>query len=63
MFDAQSSLGVPAVYEVNGKQYVLLTVTGGNPFPAGGRMAPGGTHPPAVSKGYIAFALPDGKKP
>ena len=27
------SLGVPAVYEVNGKQYVLLTVAGGNPFP------------------------------
>jgi quinoprotein glucose dehydrogenase len=52
------SLGVPAVYEVNGKQYVLLTVAGGNPFPAGGRMAPGGTHSPQVSKSYIAFALP-----
>lgn len=56
------SLGVPAVYEVNGREYVLLTVSGGNPFPVGGRMAPGGTHAPAVSKGYIAFALPAGKK-
>lgn len=52
------SLGVPAVYQVNGREYVLLAVTGGNPFPAGGRMAPGGTHPPALSRSYIAFALP-----
>jgi quinoprotein glucose dehydrogenase len=52
------SLGVPAVYEVNGREYVLLAVAGGNPFPAGGRMAAGGTHSPQVSKSYIAFALP-----
>jgi quinoprotein glucose dehydrogenase len=51
------SLGVPAVYEANGKEYVLLSVSGGNPFPAGGRMAPGGVNPPATSKSYIAFAL------
>jgi len=57
------SLGVPAVYEVNGKEYVLLAVSGGNPFPAGGRLAPGGVNPPAISKSYIAFALPDGKNP
>jgi quinoprotein glucose dehydrogenase len=57
------SLGVPAVYEVNGKEYVLLPVSGGNPFPAGGRLAPGGVNPPAISKSYIAFALPDGKNP
>jgi quinoprotein glucose dehydrogenase len=56
------SLGVPAVYEVNGRQFVLLAVSGGNPFPVGGRMAPGGTHAPAASKSYIAFALPEGKK-
>ena len=55
------SLGVPAVYEVNGREYVLLAVCGGNPFPAGGRMAAGGTHAPATSKSYIAFALPEGK--
>jgi quinoprotein glucose dehydrogenase len=52
------SLGVPAVYEVDGREYVLLTVTGGNPFPVGGRLAPGGVNPPAISKSYIAFALP-----
>ena len=57
------SLGVPAVYEVNGREYVLLAVSGGNPFPAGGRMAPGGVHSPAISKSYIAFALPEAKKP
>jgi quinoprotein glucose dehydrogenase len=52
------SLGVPAVYEVNGKEYVLLAVSGGNPFPVGGRLAPGGMNPPASSKGYVAFSLP-----
>lgn len=57
------SLGVPAVYEVNGREYVLLAVSGGNPFPAGGRLAPGGVDPPAISKGYIAFALPEANKP
>jgi quinoprotein glucose dehydrogenase len=55
------SLGVPAVYEVNGKEYVLLTVSGGNPFPVGGRLGPGGVNPPAGSKCYIAFSLPDPK--
>ena len=57
------SLGVPAVYEVNGRQYVLLAVSGGNPFPVGGRLAPGGVNPPAISKSYIAFALPEPGKP
>jgi quinoprotein glucose dehydrogenase len=53
------SLGVPAVYEANGREYILVAVAGGNPFPAGGRLAPGGVNPPATSKRYIAFALPD----
>jgi quinoprotein glucose dehydrogenase len=52
------SLGVPAVYEVGGRQYILLAVSGGNPFPVGGRLAPGGVNPPAISKSYVAFALP-----
>jgi quinoprotein glucose dehydrogenase len=52
------SLGVPAVYAVNGREYVLVAVAGGNPFPEGGRLAPGGKNPPAISKSYIAFALP-----
>jgi quinoprotein glucose dehydrogenase len=56
------SLGVPAVYEVNGWEYILLTVSGGNSFPAGGRMAPGGTHSRADSKVYMAFALPERNK-
>jgi quinoprotein glucose dehydrogenase len=56
------SLGVPAVYEANGKQYVLLAVSGGNPFPAAGRLAPGGVNPPATSKSYIAFALAEENK-
>uniref|UniRef100_Q026Z1 Quinoprotein glucose dehydrogenase n=1 Tax=Solibacter usitatus (strain Ellin6076) TaxID=234267 RepID=Q026Z1_SOLUE len=53
------SLGVPAVYEANGKQFILLAVSGGNPFPVGGRLAPGGVNPPAISKSYIAFSLPE----
>jgi quinoprotein glucose dehydrogenase len=56
------SQGVPAVYEVNGREYILIAVSGGNPFPAGGRLAPGGVHSAAISKGYIAFSLPDSKK-
>jgi quinoprotein glucose dehydrogenase len=55
------SLGVPAVYQVNGREYVLLAVSGGNPFPAGGHMAAGGTHSRAASKTYMAFALPEAK--
>jgi hypothetical protein len=50
------------VYEANGKQYVLLAVSGGNPFPAAGRLAPGGVNPPATSKSYIAFALAEENK-
>lgn len=56
------SLGVPAVYEVNGREYILIAASGGNPFPVGGRLARGGVNPPAISKSYIAFALPEAKK-
>jgi quinoprotein glucose dehydrogenase len=56
------SLGVPAVYEVDGRQYILFAVSGGNPFPAGAKLPPGGVHPPATSKSYIAFALPQTSK-
>ena len=51
-------MGVPAVYEVGGRQYILFAIVGGNAFPAGGRLAPGGVNTPAGSKSYIAFALP-----
>ena len=57
------SQGVPAVYEVNGREYILLAVSGGaTPYPEGAYMPPGGVSTPAVSKGYIAFALPAGGK-
>jgi quinoprotein glucose dehydrogenase len=50
------------VYEVNGREYILLAVSGGNPYPAGAYLPPGGVIPPAISKSYIAFALPAGEK-
>jgi len=57
------SQGVPAVYEVNGREYILLAVSGGaSPYPDGAYMPPGGVSPPEISKGYIAFALPTGGK-
>jgi quinoprotein glucose dehydrogenase len=43
---------------VNGREYILLAVAGGNPYPAGAYIPPGGVTPPALSKSYIAFALP-----
>jgi quinoprotein glucose dehydrogenase len=56
------SLGVPAVYEVNGREYILLAVSGGNADPAEAYVPPGGVTPPAISKSYIAFALPAEEK-
>lgn len=57
------SQGVPAVYEANGREYILLAVSGAaNPYPEGAYVPPGGTSPAATSKGYIAFALPAAEK-
>jgi quinoprotein glucose dehydrogenase len=56
------SLGVPAVYEVSGREYILLPVSGGNPFPADAAVPAGGVSPLAISKSYIAFALPASEK-
>jgi quinoprotein glucose dehydrogenase len=57
------SQGVPAVYEVNGREYVLLAVSGGaSPYPEGADMPPGGVMSPQTWKGYMAFALPAGGK-
>jgi quinoprotein glucose dehydrogenase len=53
-----SAVGVPAVYEVNGRQYILFALIGGQGFPAGARMPPGGVSPPAGEKMFVAFALP-----
>ena len=52
------SAGVPAVYEAGGREYLLFAIVGGNVFPGGGKMPPGGVTTPALSKSYIAFALP-----
>ena len=53
-----SASGVPAVYAVNGREYILFSLVGGPGFPAGARMAPGGVSPPPGEKAYVAFALP-----
>ena len=56
-----SGFATPSVYEVNGREFILFAVSGGNPFPAGAYMPPGGTSPPAISKSWIALALPVGR--
>ena len=53
-----SAVGVPAVYEVNGREYILFALIGGPGFPAGARMPPGGVNPPAGERQFVAFALP-----
>ena len=51
-----ASEGIPAMYEVNGRQYLVVPASS-NPNTAGrGRMA--GTAPGQI-RGYIAFALPE----
>ena len=53
-----SAVGVPAVYELNGREYILFSLIGGPAFPPGARMAPGGSSPRPGEKVYVAFALP-----
>ncbi len=48
--------GVPAMYEVGGRQYLALNVAGGNGLMARGVLAPAAT-PPAAGQ-YMVFALP-----
>ena len=52
------AVGVPAVYEVNGREYLLFGLTASPAFSAGARMPPGGVIPPVGVKSYVAFALP-----
>jgi len=52
------AIGVPAVYEVNGREYILFALTAAPGFPTGGRLPPGGVNPPAGAKTYVALALP-----
>src|SRR3954462_3233900 len=52
------AIGVPAVYEVNGREYILFPLLGGPGFPAGAKLPPGGVNPLAGPKSYVAMALP-----
>jgi quinoprotein glucose dehydrogenase len=53
------SQGVPAVYRVKGREYILLAVSGGGtPYPEDAYIPPGGKSNPTDWKGYMAFALP-----
>ena len=52
------AIGVPAVYEVNGREYILFPLLGGPGFPEGAKLAPGGVNPPMGPKTYVAVALP-----
>jgi quinoprotein glucose dehydrogenase len=60
------SQGVPAVYEANGREFVLVAASGGaTPYPEGAYMPPGGKPTPTpTGKAYVAFALPvsEGRK-
>jgi quinoprotein glucose dehydrogenase len=51
-----ASEGVPAVYEVNGRQFVVVAVGGNGLF-----ATDFGNGPPGPNQ-YIAFALPEGAK-
>jgi quinoprotein glucose dehydrogenase len=48
--------GVPAAYEVGGRQYIALCVAGGNGLMARGALAPQNS-PPGAGQ-YMVFALP-----
>lgn len=55
------AIGVPAVYEVNGREYILFPLLGGPAFPVGAKVPPGGVNRAAGTKSYVAVALPDNK--
>ena len=48
------SVGIPAMYEANGKQYLLVSATQG----AGRGATAGGPAAAGVTRAYVAFALP-----
>jgi len=52
------SRGVPTMYELNGRQYLVINATQGAPGGGGGRGAAAANAPPAPPKAYVAFALP-----
>jgi quinoprotein glucose dehydrogenase len=55
------SEGIPAIYEVNGREYLALPAAS-NLNPGGGYLAPDEVMAPSsVSRGYVVYALPRGK--
>ncbi|MCU1330470.1 MAG: Pyrrolo-quinoline quinone, partial [Bryobacterales bacterium] len=49
---------VPAVYEVDGRQYLLFALTAGPAFSPDLRLPPGGVNVTPGPKSYVALALP-----
>ncbi len=47
--------GAPAMYEIDGRQYLLVAASGDVPEAA---LPPNGVAPADLPKGYVAFALP-----
>ena len=55
------SEGIPAMYEVNGREYLALPASS-SLNPGGGHLAPGEVAASSnVSRGYVVYALPRGK--
>ncbi|MEP6714709.1 MAG: PQQ-binding-like beta-propeller repeat protein, partial [Terriglobia bacterium] len=53
-----SSEGIPSMYEVNGRQYLVVPASS-TTNPGGGHLAPGEKKVvPAVNRSYVVFALP-----
>jgi quinoprotein glucose dehydrogenase len=59
------SEGIPAMYEVNGRQYLVVSASssintgGGHPLRGGTSSAAADSAGAAMPKGYVAFALPE----
>ena len=49
------SEGIPASYEIDGRQYLAVNVSAGD-----GLFPPNGLEPPTGDPVYMVFALPDG---
>ena len=52
---AGNSTGCPSIYEIDGREYLVITVAG--PF-VGGRGGGGGNANSGLPSGYVVFALP-----
>jgi quinoprotein glucose dehydrogenase len=55
-----SSSGVPAMYEVNGREYLVIAVSAGGGRGGAPNAAP--AEPSNLPTGYVAFALPTAEK-